>query len=815
MLLQVSFPISDSEYVTANPFEEQFISVLMTGLVPKLTKAQKRRSAHARSHINQYRTKEGIPIIPDGLFELKSGILLPIYMDNVALPSVEPTCDYHKSVKLYKESIRLMSIEEEVIGWITESNIPKMEIEERDQLDRDICLINNYRYEAEVVELDLGKSLDEHIYAIIVSDPVPIRRSEKRGGGRSRRRVSSSNLSEDESQSSSSDEYYSSSEDGYDSRGNPHREEATNNQHGDRSEIDEDDELFGSLDGYDSSGDARVDKPRVDVDLTSLPDAIMEDVTNKRELTKKTSQGNRLDDVALLQMEKSLKSFLNGLLDMTRCPISRQQMVNPLMGEDSYSYEYSFITKWLEHHNSSPMTKCYLNMSRMNHDYTMEKVIRSLKEFNISQPMIDNIGTAPPPTVITTTTVTTTNVETMPHPSVSVVTPPSKSPIDPPAASTISPQIDPSSTNDTSPVDTPIVSTISPQIDPSSTNTPPGTSSTDAAPLPATTSEATTQDSQRKKKQKKQRNNRKVRKYATNVLKKHIADLQRMKLYETIHQKERMPSRPSFSMMHSLEDGFSIVMYSHSHRVNLESGCPLHDRCGIRIILPKWMAIIWHEGLLHSGARSRDGTLGLPLEDMRFFAYIWPLVDQYTRTSRGSSDTVSSESGKNVYRHDINNRICKHMYQNDGRCKHCFRDDRDEMRVIDLTNLPETSYKPGEAILGQLDDYGWVVVRGLRVTPEVNEAIKTVGKSKASQWHSIEGGANNRKMRYDHSQRVIRDRHWKATACSQFLGDIQHEVLDKVFPVTRYTIGGYNLLKNDGPIPYDQQAHTDYADRSP
>ena len=41
--------------------------------------------------------------------------------------------------------------------------------------------------------------------------------------------------------------------------------------------------------------------------------------------------------------------------------------------------------------------------------------------------------------------------------------------------------------------------------------------------------------------------------------------------------------------------------------------------------------------------------------------------------------------------------------------------------------------------------------------------------------------------------------------------DVQHEVLDKIFPVTHYTIGGYNLLKNDGHIPDDQQAHTDYA----
>ena len=114
-----------------------------------------------------------------------------------------------------------------------------------------------------------------------------------------------------------------------------------------------------------------------------------------------------------------------------------------------------------------------------------------------------------------------------------------------------------------------------------------------------------------------------------------------------------------------------------------------------------------------------------------------------------------------------------------------------------------------------LNDYDWVVVRGLRVTPEVNDAIKSVAESRASAWHSIEGGGNKRKMRYDHSQRVMRDRHWKATSYSQFLSDVQHEVLDKVFPVTRYTIGGYNLLKNDGHIPDDQQAHTDYTSRSP
>ena len=49
-------------------------------------------------------------------------------------------------------------------------------------------------------------------------------------------------------------------------------------------------------------------------------------------------------------------------------------------------------------------------------------------------------------------------------------------------------------------------------------------------------------------------------------------------------------------------------------------------------------------------------------------------------------------------------------------------------------------------------------------------------------------------MRYDHSQHIIRGKHWQATACAQFLSDVHTEVLDKVLPVTPYMICGYNLL---------------------
>ena len=59
--------------------------------------------------------------------------------------------------------------------------------------------------------------------------------------------------------------------------------------------------------------------------------------------------------------------------------------------------------------------------------------------------------------------------------------------------------------------------------------------------------------------------------------------------------------------------------------------------------------------------------------------------------------------------------------------------------------------------------------------------------------------------------------------CAQFLSDVHNQVIDKVFPrkddkgnaLTPYQIGGFNLLKNEGTIQHDQEAHTYYADRLP
>ena len=88
--------------------------------------------------------------------------------------------------------------------------------------------------------------------------------------------------------------------------------------------------------------------------------------------------------------------------------------------------------------------------------------------------------------------------------------------------------------------------------------------------------------------------------------------------YNYIDWKRLMPAKPSYSIMHSLRQGFSIVMYSGTHRVNLDdNSLRMHKANGVRLHLPPWMYLVWHESLYHSGAKSRN-TPRYQF-DMRFF----------------------------------------------------------------------------------------------------------------------------------------------------------------------------------------------------
>ena len=254
---------------------------------------------------------------------------------------------------------------------------------------------------------------------------------------------------------------------------------------------------------------------------------------------------------------------------MTMCPISREQMIHPFVAPDKHSYERDIISEWSVKKRRSPLTREIMEMFMLTQDHTMDRVIKSMKDCNITESVIQTLGTSEDKT--SNTSGTTSSIH-----------PPSE---------------------------------LTESIVDASGNTLQHISK------------------KRKKIQKliRLKKNRKAKERALKVLKNHISFLKEMKFYDEINLKAEIPTLPSYSIMHSLDEGFSIVMYSGSHRVNLRAGFCLHKNCGIRIILPKWMAIIWHESLYHSGGKSRTRQWVITLEVLRFFGYVWPKVVGNTR----------------------------------------------------------------------------------------------------------------------------------------------------------------------------------------
>ena len=159
----------------------------------------------------------------------------------------------------------------------------------------------------------------------------------------------------------------------------------------------------------------------------------------------------------------------------------------------------------------------------------------------------------------------------------------------------------------------------------------------------------------------------------------------------------------------------------------------MHYSNAVRIHLPAWMCIFWHEGLYHSGTSSRNNP-NFQM-DMRFFAYIWPLIQGNSRNrNAGSMDGVARELGDAVYRKDRNRHTCRDLYKNNPTRPHCCI----EETVIDLREVPINSYSPGERIIGDLTTLGWVVVRGVRIDESTYRAIYDVCKcGKKQMEHGI------------------------------------------------------------------------------
>ena len=82
--------------------------------------------------------------------------------------------------------------------------------------------------------------------------------------------------------------------------------------------------------------------------------------------------------------------------------------------------------------------------------------------------------------------------------------------------------------------------------------------------------------------------------HINNVIKGGVTDL----AIPNVVGAKKIP--PSFSVIHSLSDGFSIVLFSNTHNIQREPYL-VHQSMGIRLVLKLGMSLIWNGFLLQCG----------------------------------------------------------------------------------------------------------------------------------------------------------------------------------------------------------------------
>ena len=261
--------------------------------------------------------------------------------------------------------------------------------------------------------------------------------------------------------------------------------------------------------------------------------------------------------------------------------------------------------------------------------------------------------------------------------------------------------------------------------------------------------------------------------------------------------KEHVSDTPaSFSAMYALKDGYNLVMYSMTHRFS-----PLHvtiHKCmGVRLILKCGMIMIWNGSLVHCGGKSRTNLDNLHTDDMRLFFYLNP-DSTYPLRSKGLI-----EDSIDLHRKRTN--ICYHFEREETKCTKCNKGGC----VIDLSHINMDGYNSGDIIIGDINDVGWIVVKGNPMNDYVKRNLNAIDETDG--WNHIERNTD-RMMKFSPHQSEL---NMFMLACSartqQFLKSLKTSVLDKHLPSKSYIFGKMNLLKNAKPIFKDQLPHSDYV----
>ena len=363
----------------------------------------------------------------------------------------------------------------------------------------------------------------------------------------------------------------------------------------------------------------------------------------------------------------------------------------------------------------------------------------------------------------------------------------------------------------------------------------------------------------------KQRHNRKKKSPWKDAMKNHCNIIKENELYNDKGKIDGIDPHTSYSMIQSLSKGFSIVMYSGTHHYGINT-VEMHRDMGIRLVLGRDMTLIWHERVYYSCGRTRYKAKGkgiggyhysvsdanmspsrrdhftqseginprlskrerirhrkkpkylpcqlnrdnvpplVPMYDPRLFCH---LLNEPLNEPNNGPCIEKSVCSQTIKSSDF---LCKDFLNFDPTlershtdqgidCKRC----RQDATILDLSTVSHLAYRCGDTIVGDLNAYGWVVVRSPKVEEHTEHEILRIG-TKCGKLSLLEP---RKTMNYYDKTKTKYTEQWKSPSIDRFLLEMKESVIDRNLPTKSYIVGRKTLLENMNVITKDQKPQSD------
>ena len=266
------------------------------------------------------------------------------------------------------------------------------------------------------------------------------------------------------------------------------------------------------------------------------------------------------------------------------------------------------------------------------------------------------------------------------------------------------------------------------------------------------------------------------------------------------------------------ETGSMLDVYPGTHKCARDSFV-LHKYMCVRLKIPRTCCVIFSSDLIHNGtvSRTKKKCSKKQEEDLRFFYYLQkesniPTSDGINNNSLRSATSVSPDPLLNP---KVKN-VCPRL-ESGAHCTHCADQCVFGDKVCDMHNIEFELFiqlkDSGDIIIGDLEKYGFIVVKSLQCTSDIMHVIgnrKTFGGGKLTSLNK----EPNRKLLFEplRTDITVHQRNYDECPIHRHIR-LVHDNIVTLAVGPHYKILKPNVIFNAGKIEQDQFPHWDFPER--